>query len=121
MGKRLLLGALLSLGLFAVGCGDDGDDGDNKTSNNNSNGGDGDGDGDKNSGTHDNVKACNDWKAAVQCSDLSSLNALDCGQYANVACDISAYFDCLTDNTKCNNDVLDVSGWGACASMVSCH
>jgi hypothetical protein len=104
----------LCLALGPVACGDDDDDGDK--------GGDGDngGDGD---GSADNVAACNSWKDAVSCegADLSILNQLDCSTYNMYACDISAYFDCLTENTKCNGSALDVSGWTGCQNLIDCQ
>lgn len=69
----------------------------------------------------DNVGACNDWVAATKCgsTDISSL--VNCDLYKDTECDISAYFDCLTENTKCENDTLDATGWGTCASKAVCE
>ena len=127
MSKRASLVLLIALCLAAgpVGCGDDDDDdsegGDGDSGDGDS--GDGDtGDGDTGDGDTDNVGACNNWKSAVSCdgADTSALDALDCSTYENVACDISAYFDCLSDNTKCNGGQLDLSGWSSCANLAMC-
>ena len=121
----------LCLAAGPMGCGGDGDqsgDGDNGDGDNGDgdNGGDGDQSGDGDHGgdgdSPDNEAACNNWKQAVSCegADLSILNMLDCSTYDSYACDISAYFDCLTENTKCNGSVLDVSGWTGCQNLAVC-
>ena len=67
-----------------------------------------------------NVESCNKWVKATSCgsTDISSL--VNCNLYKDTTCDISAYFDCLTANTKCTNNVIDVTGWAGCASKAQC-
>src|SRR5262249_31290030 len=72
--------------------------------------------------SYDNVTACQNWVSATKCgmTDISML--VKCDTYKNVTtCDISGYFDCLTMNTKCNNGVLDASGWASCAQKAQCQ
>ena len=137
MSKRASWVALIALGLLAlpVGCGDDDDDDSNEGGDGDGGDGDGDGDqtrdddhgdggdGDGGDGDTDNVAACNDWKNAVSCTgaDLTVLNMLDCSMYDSYACDLSAYFDCLSDNTSCNGSVLDITGWTNCYNLVACQ
>jgi hypothetical protein len=73
-------------------------------------------------GKPDNVGACEDWLDAVECGDYDYSTVVDCSTYEDYDCDVSAYFDCLTDNTVCDEStgVPDTSGWTACASELEC-
>jgi hypothetical protein len=98
--KKVL--ALLLVSVFAVamiGCGDD--DG---------------------GGAADNVGACEDWLAAMDCGTTDFSSLVDCNAYANTTCDISDYFQCLTDGTTCDEatGVVDMTGWADCADLASC-
>jgi hypothetical protein len=77
------------------------------------------------SGATDNVAACNAWLSANQCGDYDFSQVINCQMYAGAPCDVSAYFDCLTDNTTCMEvggmSYPDMSGWGACSSLVQCQ
>ena len=88
---------VLVAGLIFVGCGDDDD-------------------------AADNVGACEDWVAAMECGDFDITQYIDCAIYEETACDISDYFDCLTDNTTCDEatGMLDMTGWGECVSKAQC-
>ena len=49
------------------------------------------------------------------------LDAFDCSTYAEATCapDLTDDLDCLTKNSGCKkNDMIDVSGWGSCVSLV---
>ena len=47
---------------------------------------------------------------------------MDCTVYSETACDISGYFDCLTDATDCDEDlgIVDTTGWADCAEEATC-
>jgi len=71
----------------------------------------------------DNVGACEDYVAAVNCGDIDV--GIDCSIYKDLDCDISDYFDCLTDNLTCE----DMGGtkvltpgpdYASCASKANC-
>ncbi len=96
----VLAALFASLGLFAIACDDDDDDGD-----------------------ADNVGACEDWLASMECGDYDFSEVVDCSAYADYPCDISDYFDCLAENGSCDEDtgVYDSSGWGDCADLASCE
>lgn len=68
-----------------------------------------------------NVAACNMFVDAVNCGTVDVSMYLNCDQYAAQPCDISGYFDCLTTNTKCENGILNNSGWAQCASLAQCN
>jgi hypothetical protein len=69
----------------------------------------------------DNMSACEEWVAAMSCGGEKK-KGFDCKSYADVACDIIPYFDCLTANTICDEKTgsLDTSGWGKCMGMDKC-
>ncbi len=70
-----------------------------------------------------NVQACEEWVEAVSCGEYDFSTSVDCSVYEDSACDISDYFDCLTDNTICDEEtgVPDMSGWGECTDYASCE
>ena len=69
-----------------------------------------------------NVRACEDWLDAVSCGEYDFHDTVDCSVYAETDCNIVDYFECLTDNTVCDEEtgVPDMSGWGACTDYASC-
>lgn len=70
-----------------------------------------------------NVAACEEWVDSVSCGDTDVSTLIDCDIYADTTqCDIADYFDCLTDNTTCDeeNGIIDVSAWTSCVSLASC-
>jgi len=74
----------------------------------------------------DNHKACTDWLAKASCGDFDFSKVVSCDAYKQVTtCDISEYFKCLTDNTKCNDvagkKTPDTSGYATCASKAQCQ
>lgn len=69
----------------------------------------------------DNVGACNAWVEATKCGSTDIASLVNCDLYKDTDCNISGYFDCLVQNTKCENDVLDATGWGSCASKAVCE
>jgi hypothetical protein len=79
--------------------------------------GDGSGDGDT---APDNVGACEGWIESAECGDYDWSQSVDCSAYANLACDISDYFNCLNENTGCNDGIPDTSGWTECYALASC-
>ncbi len=70
----------------------------------------------------DNVAACDEWLASLQCGDYDFSGVVDCTVYSETACDISGYFDCLTDATDCDEDlgIVDTTGWADCAEEATC-
>lgn len=70
----------------------------------------------------DNVEACESWLEATSCGTTDFGLFIDCSIYEDTECDISAYFDCLTDNTTCDEatGVADVTAWSMCASKAQC-
>jgi hypothetical protein len=72
-------------------------------------------------GPVDNVGACEDWIDAYECGGFDIGQSLNCDLYADAICDLSEYFDCLTDNTACTNGFPDTSGWSACVDLATCQ
>ncbi len=72
---------------------------------------------------YDNVQACEDWLDAVSCGEYDFSTSVDCSVYEYTECDITDYFECLVDNTVCDEKtgVPDMSGWGACTEYASCE
>ena len=68
----------------------------------------------------DNVDACEAWVDAYECGGFDIGQSLNCDLYADATCDLSDYFDCLTDNTSCTNGFPDTSGWPACVDLATC-
>ncbi len=70
----------------------------------------------------DNVASCESWLDAVSCGEYDFSTAVDCSIYEDVECDISDYFDCLTDNTTCDEatGIPDTSGWTSCTDLATC-
>lgn len=76
-------------------------------------------------GGADNVAACNTWKEKVKCGSSSATldSAINCSAYANTACDISDYFDCLSTAYVCQNGMYDstkLANASSCASKAVC-
>ncbi|MBL9008397.1 MAG: hypothetical protein JNJ46_29320 [Myxococcales bacterium] len=75
-------------------------------------------------GGPDNVKACNDWKAAAKCgTSTAALDAVSCDAYKNTSCDISEYFKCLTPLYVCTGGMYDTAKLAmasTCASKAVC-
>lgn len=71
---------------------------------------------------YDNVGACEDWVASMECGDYDYSSVVDCSVYEDYNCDVADYFDCLTDNTTCDDatGVADMSGWTECTSLAAC-
>ncbi len=70
----------------------------------------------------DNVQACQDWLDAYSCGEYDFSDSVDCGLYSNYGCDVSDYFDCLTENTFCDEEtgVPETSGWTNCTDYADC-
>ncbi len=79
-----------------------------------------DDDDDGSNGASDNVAACEAFVDSWECQVQGGVNPLMCDLYAETACDVSDYFNCLADNTTCSGDVLDASGWIDCAELAEC-
>jgi hypothetical protein len=69
-----------------------------------------------------NVAACQAWLDDIACGswDPKSDGSVDCSAYGELSCNVSPYFNCLSDETECIDDVVDISGWGDCASEAEC-
>lgn len=84
--------------------------------------GDGDGDGaDGESGSSDNVAACNALVEELQCGDFDLAGTIDCSLYMDYACDIADYFDCIRDAFMCTDGVPDTSGILDCNALATCE
>ena len=72
----------------------------------------------------DNVSACEQWLASLECGGESLGDqlgeALVCETFEEYACSLDGYFQCLEDNTRCDGEYPDVTGWNACAGRLSC-
>lgn len=71
-------------------------------------------------GSADNVAACNSLVEAIECGDFDLSSALDCNIYADVACDVADYFDCLEDSFTCVDGAPDTSGFADCIDLAQC-
>lgn len=70
----------------------------------------------------DNVASCNKWKEKVKCGTVS-VDAVNCDAYKNTTCDISAYFDCMSDAYVCKDgqyDTTKLANATSCASKATC-
>lgn len=70
----------------------------------------------------DNVAACEDWIDSTSCGSTDVSTLIDCNIYEETSCDIADYFDCLTDNTSCDEatSMVDTTGWTSCLSLAQC-
>lgn len=71
----------------------------------------------------DNAAACQDYIDKVNTLECykGAAFTFDCSIYDSTSCDIADYFDCLTENTKCNAmGQPDQSGTPSCASKATC-
>lgn len=71
----------------------------------------------------DNVAACDETLANFSCGDVDFAALIDCSAFADRTCDLTTYFDCLTDNFVCEeaaSPAFDVSNWETCAEMTVC-
>lgn len=71
-------------------------------------------------GAADNVGACEDFLASIDCGGAGLGAAFDCSAYAGLSCDISDYFTCAADALSCMGGVLDPSGLATCAEKAVC-
>jgi hypothetical protein len=72
-------------------------------------------------GAGGNVAACERWYDEINaCGEFDAGGSEDCAAYADLPCDVTAYFDCLVDNTGCNGGVLEISGWDDCTHLADC-
>ncbi|HET6584477.1 MAG TPA: hypothetical protein VFG69_13540, partial [Nannocystaceae bacterium] len=69
----------------------------------------------------DNVAACEAWIEGFECDGFDIGQTLHCDEYAGFECDISDYFECLTDNTTCTMGFPNTSGWAACIDLAMCE
>jgi hypothetical protein len=76
------------------------------------------------SGKVDNVAACNAFVEKVKCGSVDISSQVDCSLYANTACDISDYFDCLETKYVCVNGTYDETKLATisdCTSKATCN
>jgi hypothetical protein len=74
-------------------------------------------------GKVDNVAACQNFVKKVQCGSTDVSQYVDCSSYANVTCDISAYFTCIQPKFVCQNGMYDptqLATLSDCASKATC-
>jgi hypothetical protein len=116
--KMTVATLLVTLGLLlgGIGCGDGDDDGTKSPTPSSGNVG-----GNNSGNSYDNVAACKAWVSSITCGSFDPSTVVQCDSYANLTCDISGYFDCLTQNFKCTNDIPDPSGLAACIDKAKCQ
>lgn len=68
----------------------------------------------------DNVGACKEWVAAVDCGTFDAEGTIPCDSFGNLTCDIGDYFDCLADNFTCTDGHADTAQWSKCIDYASC-
>jgi hypothetical protein len=93
--KKWILGAIFSTALAACGSGS----------------------------SYDNVSACEDFVKKVKCGTVDISGQVNCNGYANTACDIAPYFECLSSKYVCANGMYDTSKLatlGDCTSKATC-
>ena len=68
------------------------------------------------------IAACEDWLDSMECGSYDFTSQVDCKQFESATCDLSDYFECLTDNTRCDEakSLPDVSAWNTCMSKSKC-
>jgi len=59
--------------------------------------------------------------SSITCGSFDPSTVVQCDSYANLTCDISGYFDGLTQNFKCTNDIPDPSGLTAWIDKAKCQ
>ena len=73
----------------------------------------------------DNVAACEEWLASMECGDQDFSGLVDCEIYSadSYPCDVADYFNCLTDNGSCDDalGIYDSSGWVDCTDLAACN
>ena len=74
-------------------------------------------------GGTDNVATCQAYVDKINTLDcLGGVKfTFDCSVYDQTDCDISDYFTCLTNDTKCTDGALDQSTAGECVSKATCN
>ncbi len=68
----------------------------------------------------DNVGACESLAESLSCGSSDVGQYLTCSSFEKYDCDIVDYFDCLEDNSSCEQGVADYTGWAACTSKLNC-
>jgi hypothetical protein len=68
----------------------------------------------------DNVAACDNWRDGISCGDVDISQFLDCNTYADTACDVAEFFDCLDEVSSCVDGVYDNSRWPECSDLTTC-
>jgi|GEM_PF-2454377 len=71
-------------------------------------------------GDVDNVAACEDLIAELDCGGQDLGQYVDCSAYASLTCDLADYLQCLQDEFTCTDGVFDASGWAGCVSLATC-
>ena len=72
-------------------------------------------------GGYDNVASCEAWVEKMTCGNTDFSTLVVCSNYNEIDCDVSEYFDCLTENFSCDMGVADTAGWVACAALAVCE
>ncbi len=71
-------------------------------------------------GEPDNESACEALLDSLECAPPAGVALIDCASFSSSPCDLSDYFECLADNTTCNGEQLDASGWTQCMDLAVC-
>ncbi len=70
----------------------------------------------------DNVEVCQEWAQSMDCGGVDFGDLVSCEDYKRRHCYLYDYFDCLTDNTSCDESsgVVDTSLWRECEPLDPC-
>ena len=71
-----------------------------------------------------NVEACEDFVASVKCGDTDISGIVTCSAFANTACNIADYFECLSNKFVCVNEMYDealLATLGECVPLSMCN
>ena len=79
----------------------------------------GDDDGSGSGGSYDNVAACQEWVDNFECGQFDISGDVSCSSYDVIRCDITIFFECLDENTVCEDGFPSIP-FGMCMSMIDC-
>lgn len=70
-----------------------------------------------------NLEACAAFLELTRCGDADFTDEVDCAAYDDAGyarCDVTQYFVCLIEQSRCVDGVLDATGWTECAERAAC-
>jgi hypothetical protein len=69
----------------------------------------------------DNVASCNALVDELVCGDADLGMYIDCSIYADYACDVADYFDCVREMVTCADGFFDTSQITTCVDLATCE